>query len=345
MGQPAAWVFVLVFLLGSRIVAAPEQAPIPTAADAVSSDQPSVAAKRSGRDIWLGVLQSDLALEPAFALVDGKWWADTDEDTDENRNARQRFEIVDRIGTIPPQWLPPGRPLPTIWQAHLFNGHTNTTQLSRAFRSSEFDHLVVDTDLRAPAALGAPRAYPVLEYKGVAVAGSVEVNLFTAASRDKRQNVVRFLSGPILNAERTAIAKAASSSTEDALLWARVTKRMMAAGRFRPETVISSTLRDGSVVYYVEGAKSYSGPPPESDCQVRISATVTQDRAGTLTVRTLWAQPVCDNYVSYEPLAIVERGGATCWLTVREYEDGYDYILTKPGWVSQETASLDCKVR
>jgi hypothetical protein len=94
-----------------------------------------------------------------------------------------------------------------------------------------------------------------------------------------------------------------------------------------------------------EEAKSYSGPPPESDCQVRISATVTQDRAGTLTARTLWAQPVCDNYVSYEPLAIVERGGATCWLTVREYEDGYDYILTKPGWVSQETASLDCKVR
>lgn len=67
-----------------------------------------------------------------------------------------------------------------------------------------------------------------------------------------------------------------------------------------------------------------------------------QDRAGVWKVLDVQVHPFCDLYVSHKPLAVLERGGARCWLTQRLYEDGVDYALTKSGQLSFDEDPSNC---
>ena len=130
----------------------------------------SLAAAPPTRNLWLGVVQPDFALEPVAAFVDGTWWYDTEEGA--NRQQMNRT-----IGAVPAQWLPPGKPLPNTWRARLFNGHAMTLHTAGPLHLvGEVDHLAVKTDHSTPD----PGALdPEMPTKGVAVSGDVDLHVFT----------------------------------------------------------------------------------------------------------------------------------------------------------------------
>ncbi len=294
------------------------------------------AAAPAKADLWLGVLHHDFTLEPAFALVAGKWWAD-DDGLAEHSN---RSAIADAIGKSPAQWLPPGRPLPTIWQAHMVDGRERAMRLSGVLHEWDYDALVVDTDLPRPGPGDHTGSFT--DIAGIALVGSARMTVFARAPSERKQELVRLLAPAIAKAERTTIAKEAAGSDPSAPTFAKITSRMMATTQMGVESVLSSARPDGAIIYYLEGGKRYEGADYVG---LRVSAFVKRSNTGALSIEKLWVEGTGDLWIEHQPLAIIERGGEKCWFTLREFEDGFEYILTKSPWASQEDPTLDCALR
>jgi hypothetical protein len=177
--------------------------------------------------------------------------------------------------------------------------------------------------------LGLPRRDPseVVVTHGVAVAGAVSVRLFgEIGEANQPRDVLRFLDAPASKAERAAIKARGQSAVENAPAWAALSDQAIAAGSFRVETMRSVALADSSTMYYVEQSKV-----PMPDCEVHVRATIVKSTSGRLRLTAIEAEPRCDNYVNLNPIAILERGGAACWITEQELEDGAILTLTRPG--------------
>jgi hypothetical protein len=280
---------------------------------------PRVHAAESSRDLWVAVLQNEL-LVPIGALVDGKWWYTPSDDNDPDR----RLALLETLGKLPVQWLPAGRPLPTTWQAHLLTGETRPVHLNGPLEEDQDSNEIgVRTDLVLP-----PRdPSEVFVTHGVGVAGAVSVRLFSGIGEEKRpRDVLRFLDAPASKAERAAIKAHGGSAVENAQAWAALSDQKIAAGSFEVEEMRSIAQRDGSTMYYIEQSKA-----PLPDCEVHVRATVVKSSSGSLRLTAIQAEPRCDNYVNLKPIAIMERGGAACWITEQALEDGVIFTLTRPG--------------
>ena len=289
------------------------------------------------QNLWLGVVQPDFTVEPVAALVDGKWRYDTEEDTS------QREAMTRTIGAVPAQWLPPGQPLPTTWHAHLFNGHTITLHTAGPLHlTGDPDHLAVRSDRSTPD----PGAIdPEMPNRGVALVGDAALHVFTKLPAGKRREILHVIDRDVLKAERSAFAHFTSESHADAASIAAVTDRMIADAPLEVERAESSLEHDGSIVYYIEGRKQYR-TQMECQPQTRVSAAIRQDPSGGFHPIEVSAVPTCDLYISNAPLAILERGGAACWLVTRRSEDAVEYVLMKPGHVSAlDPGPSDCALK
>jgi hypothetical protein len=265
---------------------------------------PGVDAAPSSRDLWVAVLQDD-RLVPIGALVDGTWsYALSDDDAPDRR-------------------LAAGRPLPATWRAHLSTGGTRPVHVTDPLEQDRDTLSGVRTDL------GLPRgdASEMAVTHGVAVAGAVSVRLFsTIEEANQPRDVLRFLDAPASRAARAAIKARGQSAVENAHAWASLSDQAIAAGSFQVETMRSIALADRSTMYYVEQSKA-----PLDNCEVHVRAAVTKSASGRLRLTAIEAEPDCDNYVNLNPIAILERGGAACWITEQQLEDGAVLTLTRPG--------------
>jgi hypothetical protein len=265
---------------------------------------PRVDAAQPSRDLWVAVLQND-RLVPIGAFVGGTWsYALSEDDAPERR-------------------LAAGRPLPATWRAHLSTGGTRPVHLTDPLEQDRDTLSGVRTDL------GLPRgdASEVAVTHGVAVAGAVSVRLFSKVEEaNQPRDVLRVLDAPASKAERAAIKARGQSAVENAQAWASLSDQAIAAGSFNVETMRSIALADGSTMYYVEQSKA-----PLPDCEVHVRATIVKSRSGRLRLTAIEAEPRCDNYVNLNPIAILERSGAACWITEQQLEDGAILTLTRPG--------------
>ena len=279
---------------------------------------PWVRAAESSRDLWVAVLEGE-RLVPIGAFVDGRWWYEPSYDDDRDR----RVALLDTLGKLPARWQPAGRPLPATWRAHLSSGETRPVHLHGPLdEDKDTGRIGGRTDLVLPAR----DQYEVFVTHGVAVAGAVSVRLFSEIEEGKRpRDVLRFLDAPASKAEREAIKAQGRSAAENAQAWAALSDQQIAAGAFQVEDMRSIAQRGGSTMYYVEQSKR-----PLPDCEIHVRATVVKSRSG-LRLTAIEAEPGCDNYVNLTPIAILERGGAACWITEQVLEDGVIFTVTTPG--------------
>ena len=270
------------------------------------------------RDLWVAILQNEI-LVPIGGLVDGKWWFTSSPEVDVDTH----WALHEALGKHPVEWPPAKRQLPITWQAHLWTGETKIAHLKGPLElDSDSGEIGVRTDLVLPAR----EKYDAFLLRGVAVAGNVSVRVFSPIDEGSfPRDVLRFLDAPAIKAGRTAI-KSASRFGDAGNPWTAVSAQAMTAGSFLVEEMSAVAQRDGSTLYYIEQSKR-----PLPDCEVHVRATVVKSRSGQLRLTAIEAEPGCDNYVNLSPVAIVERGGASCWVTNQVFEDGVIFTLTAPG--------------
>ena len=289
---------------------------------------PLHAGPRSG-DLWIAVLVDDL-LVPVGALVDGVWRVDTSDTGDgEGRGA-----MYERVGKRPILWPPAGRVLPTTWRAHMAAGRRKASVVDPIEEQEDWGHFGVRTDL------GLPRRGPAdaTVTHGVAVAGDVTVRLFTPlAEGSRRESLMRFIDAPAVHAARAAIAIAAAAPSQE-VPWRTVSDEAVASSSFHVEESSAVGLRDGSTLFYVEASKV-----PLDGCEVHVRATVTAPRRGPLRLLAIEGMTGCDNYVNLSPMAVVERGGAVCWVSKEIYEDGFSFLLRAPDLVPTSVSACTIK--
>jgi hypothetical protein len=275
-------------------------------------------AAESSRDLWVAVLQNEL-LVPIGAFVDGNWWYESSPHDDLDR----RLALDETLGKLPARWVPAGRPLPVTWQAFLVHGETRLIHLNGPLEEGNSSTIGAPTDLVPP-----PHdEFAAFVTHGVAVAGAISVRLFSEIKEGQRpRDVLRFLDVPASKAELAAIKARGKSAIENAQAWAALSDRQIAAGPFAVEHMSSIAQRDGSTMYYIEESKA-----PLPDCEVHVRATVVKNLSGRLRLTAIEAEPGCDNYVNLNPIAILERGGAACWITEQGLEDGVIFTVTRPG--------------
>jgi hypothetical protein len=252
---------------------------------------------------------------PLGAFVDGKWW----------------FSPLFENGA---QWLPAARPVPATWQAHLLGGETRPVHLTRPMDSGE---MAVPTDLLLPPG----DRFDEFGWAGVAVAGAVSVRLFSEIEEEKHpRDVLRFLDAPASKAALAAIkVHGRTSRKESAKAWAALTDQKIVAEPFRVEHMRSIAERNGSTMYYIEQSIA-----PMPDCEVHVRATVVKSRAGRLRLTAIEAEPDCDNYLNLQPIAILERGGAACWISAWVLEDGVIFTVTRPG-IRTDSDQSNCTMK
>jgi len=273
---------------------------------------PAVSGAAPSRDLWIGVLQDDL-LVPVAWLVNGRWaFVDSDDDS-------QREELYYAEGKLPAQWLG-GRALPSTWRAYLRNDPSKLVHVIGPLGHNRYDdeQRVVRTDSGLLDVGGGGNAY------GVAIVGSVGVRFFREAPESDRQEVVRFLATRAAQEARAAIERHASSSAEDAQRWAALTDEAIDGGSFEVERMVAATERDGSVITYIEQIKYLM-----DDGMVHVRATVSKPKSRALRLMEIQADTSGGNYSGFEPLAILERDGISCWLTM-VLNEGSDYVLGQP---------------
>lgn len=284
---------------------------------------PVVRGAEPSRDLWIAVLQDDL-LVPMGWLVNGRWgFLDKYDDA-------QREDLYDAEGKLPARWLD-DRPLPATWRAYLRSGTTKLVHVVGPLLHNRFDEeqRVVRTDSGLLDEDGGGHRY------GTAIVGAVGVRFFREAPEADQPEVVSFLATRAAQEVRKAIKRAGVSSAENAEGWAGLSDEAIDRGSFYVERMVRTTQRDGSVISYIELLKE-----PMDDCTVHVRATVSKSKAGALRLIEMTADTACDNYVGFEPLAILERDGVSCWLTTVLYEDGVEYVLAQPRHVVN-----DCRLK
>jgi hypothetical protein len=276
--------------------------------------------------LWVAVLQYDL-LVPVAALVDGRWTFRVSHDDS------QREDLAQAEGQLPARWLQ-GRALSQTWRAQLFSGGTKSVHVAGALIHDRFDEELraVRTDSGLPAEDRSGSEGP---FYGVATACVVDVRLFQEVEENKRQGIVEFFADRTRREARAAIKRHAASSAENAKEWAALTDESIDRGSFHVERVVAATRRDRSIVYYAE---QYSDLM--ADCAVHVRATVSKSPSAAPRLVAISADTGCDNFVDFQPLAIAERNGHSCWLTAVLYEDGVDYVLAQPSHTDS-----DCRLK
>ncbi len=298
------------------------------------------------QDLWIGVISDAppldqrnpvaafTVLEPVAALVADRWWFDTGNSANWDDNDRH-LAIHNSVGDVPAKWLPLGTDLPSTWRARLFNGQRVSVHTSGPLHvSGVSDNLAVTTDLKLRPELydSGPR--------GIAFAGDIELQLFTDLPEERWGELLRFLAPSMLRAERAAIIMQSSaghpSDAEATLLSNRLTSAALTI-----QTARTATQRDGSV-YLVEGGKQLG---TDAGCTgMHTGAAARRDRAGALHVLGEWSYLVCNElHVDHKPLALLGRSGKICWLTEYIYEDGIEYVLSRPGQIDKEEPTCDIK--
>ena len=158
------------------------------------------------------------------------------------------------------------------------------------------------------------------------MAGALRVRLFnTIEEADQPRDVLRFWTRGI-EGERAAIKVQRRIGGRERAGMGLADRSAIAAGSFHVEAMRSIALADGSTMYYVEESKA-----PLDDCEVHVRATVAKSASGRLRLTAMRLEPRCDNYVNLNPIAILERGAAACWITEQQLEDGAVLTLTMPG--------------
>jgi hypothetical protein len=201
--------------------------------------------------------------------------------------------------------------------------------------SGTFEHLAVTTDLKLPRLENDDS-----EPRGIAFAGDVELRLFADVLEERRGELCRFLAPSMLSAERAEIITRASkgqpSDAEAKLLSSRLASATLAI-----QTARTATHRGGSV-YLIEGWKQIGAG--DGCTGMWTGAAARRDRAGALHVLGAWSYLVCDElHVDHKPLALLERGGTSCWLTAYIYEDGIEYVMSRPGRIDKDEPTCDIK--
>jgi hypothetical protein len=289
-------------------------------------------------NLWIGIAFQDRSLEPVAALVKARWWFD-----DQDQAPEQHVELRERIGRVPAEWLPLGTRLPAGWNVHMRNGRTARAHTSGPLKKDAIydEHLRIATDgphLDKPS----DRDLDVWEPIGIAVSGAVDVRTFSHTVGRKKEDARRFLEPAMLRAEQAAITRKQSAGDETSAPFMTVTDRKLRTAKRRFEHDLASTQADGSVVYYVEGGKTYG---ESTDCGTRARAAAIEDGAGTWKILDVQARTYCDLYVNHEPLAVLERDGSRCWLTLRQYEDGVEFALTQSKHLSFGEEPSNCRLK
>lgn len=265
-------------------------------------------------NLWVGVLQDDM-LVPVGALVRGKWWHQDKFDDD------QRQVLYQSLGKHPAQWLPMRAPLPRVWQARFFKSPTVARTLHivgglRPHRRAD-EQYGVGVDLSLPAATPTDA---VFSRKGVAWVGDVSVRFFE----------------PVPQAQHAALVAAADTEIQRAA---------PGSARMVVERALSSARSDGTTFYFIEGASRFEPKDGRAACDFHPNATLLKDASGRLRVVDVSAVAACDgSVVSFEPLAVLDRGGSSCWLTAvlpGNVVDGVEYELAMPG----HTGRFDCTLK
>jgi hypothetical protein len=289
------------------------------------------------RDLWIGVLQHEV-LVPAAALVSGRWWYFTNDGDDANR-------LVEYVGTTPARWLPPNR-LPVSWRAILFNGRTAWLRtLGPLFkRDSAGDEFGVHTDL--PVRGSSPSEWEE-EVTGVAIAGAANVRRFKPVA-GSHSELWRFAAAAIVAAQRVSIKEYLQTpeGADHAKLLPSPADPISVTTPLEDTHIASSRLGDGADVYVIDGMNVIREKAAELTCFLRVNVAVRRDPSGTLSMVSASAWPHCQEIeVTYRPLAILERGGVSCWLTELQFEDGVEYRLTKPAHAVFEANASECALR
>jgi hypothetical protein len=303
-------------------------------------------------DLWIGVvsfrvpansigpgsstaLDPSTILEPVGALVGGKWWFDSRTDqtvTD---------ALLESVGKVPAQWLPPGTDLPSRWRAHLFGERQVALRtvgpLDIVYESQD---LFVASDLKLPR--GARSTEGDFGAQGIAVAGDVQVQFFTDLDASRHPELLRLFSARMLAAERAEIQrKAAGVFPNDADI-KLLMSQLASTPRHTNLAKIASQL--GSPVYVIEGAKTFK--IRDVVATLFTGAGARRSSNGALHLLGTWSYLDANEWAhENRPLAVVERNGRSCWLIAHAQEGGQAYSLTRPGRIAPVEFTSTCDIK
>lgn len=312
-----------------------------------------VAAQPVSENLWVGVLTyragpNGLAMpgtggefQPVGALVDGTWRFEREDDPDSGR-------LRASYGRTPPRWLPVGRALPRNWRAWLTDGRTVTFALRGPLRpTGTFDTARVAVDVKLPAvtsALGETVA-------GVAISGDVTVLPFVPFSDDVDEDHTDPPPEPIRRAmidrETRELATALSQrgpSEEIEHVLAELTDGPLRRFQYEHTSTRRVVMPDGTTFTAFEGFRSsslVSGCP-----SFHSGGAIVESPGRDPVVLGAWSYLVCNEIaVDHVPLAVITRGGQSCWLLEYQYEDGHRLVLRPPGKVDYLENDSSCDIR
>lgn len=309
-------------------------------------------AQPASRDLWVGVLtyhgspDGPVAshvggeFEPVGALVDGVWHFEREDDPDHD-GLRASY------GRTPPQWLPVGRDLPRTWRAWLTDGRTTTFALTGPFRPAG----VWDTARIAVAITLPARSWVGSEdVAGVAVAGDVHVQPFSpfsddveAAEKDAPSELLRHA---MVNVELRELATSVREKLPgDAgrRTLSAVTPTGLADAPYSRTLSRTLTMPDGASYAVFEGAKGFGAT---NGCSLHSGGATVLTPGRDPVVLGAWSYLDCnETVIDHLPLAVLTRGGRSCWLFKYQYEDGSRLLLRPPGDVDYLKGESACDIR
>jgi len=308
-------------------------------------------AQSGGRDLWLGVLTYDSApdgsvvsgaaavLVPVATLAGGTWHGEPEADADTQRR------LHDTYGRVPPLWMPIGRELPRAWRGWLTGGRVAPFEIRGPLRARElFAAHGVDTSLRPPRPGPDDHGRDVV---GVAVSGELGVRLFVEEQKGLDPPPPEPLRRAMIDVELRELAATAAAAMAEA--WYRkalekISPEFIAERPYDYTRLRTASQSDGTRVVVFEGNKSLG--TSEGCTNMHSGAAMAQSPAGEATVLGAWTYVVCNElHVDHRPLAIIERGGRSCWVSEYQYEDGVRYVLLPPGVVDDVRTPTACAIR
>ncbi|MFN7977937.1 MAG: hypothetical protein U0P30_07360 [Vicinamibacterales bacterium] len=300
-------------------------------------------AQPRGRDLWIGALlfedeetglsRSDgrVVLQPIASLMDGAWHVTPNDDPELDERLRAS------AGRVPAVWLPLGQRLPLDWRGWLVDGRPLLVRASGPLRPRPiFDELMIDTDLR----LSRSKDTWSGGVAGVAIAGDVTVRPFLALDASTERRLLEALTPALVAEERTRLAAAAPS---DPTQFTPTRRQLLRAPR-EVDAAVVLTREDGTQTAYLATYATVKGS--KGECGDRFSAVVAERRSGG-PWHQVWRQSwsACDGlFIAHLPMAELERGGRTCWVTAARYEDGMSFGLTAPNTLDDYPAAA-CDIR
>lgn len=316
------------------------------------------------RDLWIGVvefrvpyqsygpqgaspLDPSTVIKPVGALVGGRWWFDSRADQ------RVTDALLEGVGKAPAQWLPPGTELAVNWQAHLIGGRQLALRTFGPLQIvDESQDLFVTSDLKLPR--GADANENDFGAQGIAVAGDAQVRFFTDLDASGHPALLRFLSAPLLAAERAEFHRRAAEAKglraeglQDAFPNDAETTmlRSQLASTPRQTNLAKTSTQQGAPVYVIEVAKQFK-IRDGGVATLFTGAGARRDRNGGLHLLGTWSYLDANEWAhENRPLAVVERNGRSCWLIAHAQEGGQTYSLTKPGQIAPLEFTSTCDIK